>query len=79
MLFNKKKKKQCFSRVDGTCHFKRLFYKNLCQDKIGLSDRLWYTQIISSNLREFEQVIVRCHSWDSSDQIKIGLPNHLFG
>jgi hypothetical protein len=35
--------------------------------------------IICSNLKEFGQVIVRDYLWDPPDQIKIGLPKHLFG
>jgi hypothetical protein len=37
------------------------------------------TQIICLNLREFGQVIVRDHLWDTPDQIKIELVNHLSG
>jgi hypothetical protein len=39
-------------------------------DLFKLFARIW---------ENFGQVIVRDHLWDTHDQIKIGLPNHLFG
>jgi hypothetical protein len=38
-----------------------------------------FSIIICPNLREFEQIIVRDHLWNSPDQIKIRLSNYLFG
>jgi hypothetical protein len=35
------------------------------------------SQIICSNLKEFEQIIIKEYLWNSPDQIKIKLPNHL--
>jgi hypothetical protein len=43
----------------------------------GLNFGLGSSTIICLNLREFGRVIVRDHLWDSPDQIKIGLSNHL--
>jgi hypothetical protein len=41
------------------------------------TSRFWFFIIICMNLREFEQAVVRDYLWNSFDQIKIKLSNHL--
>jgi hypothetical protein len=52
--------------------------RKLMKIKIKIKDGLGSSTIICPNLREFRQVIMRDHLWNPLNQLKIGLPNHLF-
>jgi hypothetical protein len=53
--------------------------KNIFLAIMALRMGLWSFTVIYPNLREFRQIIVTNHLWNSPDQIKIWLSNHLFG